>query len=255
MSYIDDLHADNLTLQFNLSALLENSVFYPASGIDGIDIECLTQSHSYASFIHVDYTTARDTVVAAMTHHFRPVGYELMGGTVIPITQEQLTPDGFTPHFTPPNVHERARLQRDFIRRAFNGQSLRRPFALWAVFELSPLLTAKKGKIKRFSLLHLGGEAVATFDALYLNRAINPSAVVISNPGEGYGDNWTLFTNPSFRLHVMMLDNVSQGATMPRHIFTNMTNGPTAPCFWPGYHFEGTCHAGSHNVIYRYQAE
>ena len=251
MSYLDELTEANIRKQFNILALLENCVFYPASGIDYIDIECLIQSN-YNSFVHVDYSIPRNVVIHAMTNHFASVGYRLMGGMVIPINQNQLTPNGFTPHFEPLNAHERSRLEMDFIRNAFNGVGFN-SFALWGVYELSPISKNLEGKIKRFSLLHVGGEACATYDALFLNKGINPSAVAIISPGEGYGDNWTLLRDPNFRLHQMILTNVNEnGATMPKNILTNMTS-VDEQCFWPGYIFDDTCFAMPQLIKYRYE--
>ena len=90
----------------------------------------------------------------------------------------------------------------DFMTKAKNTH---KPFCFWAIYEIDETLTGRTtGKIKKFSLLHIGGEACATFDALYFRNDINPRAVAILNPGEGYGDNWTIFTDTEYRLFRLM---------------------------------------------------
>jgi hypothetical protein len=124
------------------------------------------------------------------------------------------------------------------------------PFALWAVYELDPMATGDtREKMDKFSILHLGGEACATFDALYLSNGINPTAVVLLNPAEGYGDNWTLFTNPDFRLYQMLKMNVDKNAqTMPKYLLTNGNQKKSDSACWPFYVSDYTSH-NSNSVL------
>ena len=41
MSYIDQITKENFISKFNIQEILNQSVYYPASGIDASDIECL----------------------------------------------------------------------------------------------------------------------------------------------------------------------------------------------------------------------
>lgn len=230
MARIDQINEQNFNDSFDLKDLLIDSVFYPASGIDGKNIEYLSDKAN--SFVHVDYSTQRHIVEEAMRTNFTRVGYRVVG--LNHISKRELTPNGFNFRGFQLNDHERERLKMDFIRRNFNHENFE-PFALWAVYELDETLTHKmEGKINRFSLLHIGGEACATFEAIYTNNRINPFGVAIINPGEGYGDNWTLFTDPNFRLYKMLLNNSTHNnQQMPKYILTNL--GYTDVCFWPNY--------------------
>ena len=238
MKIINEITKDNFQSMFNLKDILEDSVFYPASGIDGTAIESL--SDQFCSFIHVDYSTPKEVVEFAMQNHFSGVGYDLIGIRII--SKEELTPNGFVPFNFSLNEHEKQRLQMDFIRDRFYCRNFA-PFALWAVYELNPLKTGKTvGKDKRFSLLHVGGEACATFEAIYLNNKINPAAVAIISPGEGYGDSWTIFRDTDFRFYKNLFFNFqNNGVQMPRLLLTNMGLDDNDPCFWPDYFFQGRC--------------
>lgn len=229
MRTINAITKENFHSMFNIIDILEGSVFYPGSGVDGKDIKFLTDK--YCSFIHVDYSASRYEVETAMRNDFERVGYDLIGLKRVRI--KELTPMGFIPRATELNEHEQARINDfDFIRDRFYGENFT-PFALWAVYELNPLKTGKtKGKISRFSLLHIGEEACATFEAIYVSNKINPKCVVILNPSEGYGDNWTLFTNPEFRLYQSILHNTNENnAELPDELLTNCS-------LWPDYCFQ-----------------
>jgi hypothetical protein len=154
------------------------------------------------------------------------------------VSKEELTPAGFTPNNFALNDYEKQRLVSISIRDRFNQRNFK-PFALWALYELNPAKTGKThGKAQRFSILHIGGEACATFEALYIQNKINPSAIAIINPGEGYGDNWTRFSDPQFRLHQNVIFNAqNNNATMPNIILTNMVRSDEDNFFWPNYTF------------------
>ena len=158
------------------------------------------------------------------------------------VKKEELTPNGFRPSNISFNDHEKERLQSNQIKDRFNSKDFI-PFALWAVYELNPLKTGDiERKAKRFSFLHIGAEACATFEAIYLAHKINPAAVAIINPSEGFGDNWTLFTNPEFRFYNNLKDNANKnGASMPEFLVTNLIGSDDEICFWPDYKFQSSC--------------
>lgn len=235
MKTIKEITRKNFNKMFNLKEILEGSVFYPASGIDNSVIKCF--SNQYSSFINVDYSISMTNVKNNMLGTLLIDGYDLI--CLTQIGMEEITPNGFIPNNWVLNEHERQRLEMDFISEKFYGRNFT-PFALWGVYELNQ---NNMKETKRFSVLHIGGESCAIFEALYLNYKINPSVVALINPGEGYGDNWTLFTNPDFRLFKNLTTNfLHNNAAMPTKIITNMIlNSNENDCFWPGYRFEEKC--------------
>lgn len=234
MKNIDNITKENFNESFNIVDILSDSVFYPAAGIDARDIECLSNLSN--SFVHVDYSTPKEVIEPGMRHHFEGVGYDLIG--LKRVSKFELTPNGFQPQNFRLNNHEKERLEMGFISDRFYCKNFI-PFAFWAVYELNPNKTGLiEGKIKRFSLLHIGGEACATLEAVYIGNKINPLAVSIISPGEGYGDNWTIFRDPEFRLYQnLVFNNRTNNAAMPKFLLTNMGLSDTEPCFWPEYNF------------------
>ena len=95
--------------------------------------------------------------------------------------------------------------------------------------------------MRSFLILHIGGEACATFDAIYVSNKINPKAIAILNPGEGFGDNWTQLRNPDYRFYKLLeLNANSYGQAWPNYLYTNMCAADA--CFWPNYNLINAKH-------------
>tara|TARA_R110002111_G_scaffold63802_1_gene105205 strand:+ start:88 stop:648 length:561 start_codon:yes stop_codon:yes gene_type:complete len=175
-------------------------MFYPASGVDGFDIE-----HSpleINSFIHVDYSVQKSIVMKAMREDFKGVGYQLIG--IKSIDLEELNVNCLRKSTRHLNQAERTRLEIDFIYNRFNFKNFT-PFALWAVYELDQAATNRKcSKRNKFSLLHFGGEACDMFNQLYVVNKLNPIAITLKRTGYGYGDNWTDFNDSESCLNKLL---------------------------------------------------
>ena len=229
----------DISNNFNIKLFLENSAFYPASGVDGSHLKALRQQ-GIENFIHVDYSLPKEEVRLALSTHFVSFGYKLVKFSEV--TKSQITPNGFRPIANIPlNDHERDRLdQLVFIRDSFNGVNFT-SFAILAEYELDVNeANMKMDKTAKFSILHIGGEACAAFEATYLTNGINPSAVVIIRPAEGYGDNWTLFTNSDFRLYQMLqLNRDIHKLTMPKWLLLQSDGSEEVPkACWHEYEFK-----------------
>lgn len=175
----------------NIDKFLKDSIFYPASGTDGRAGEVLYRYSNKS--VNVDYTRSKEEVSYGLSNDFKPLGYNLISLEEIP--ESSLTPRSWVPHNIPLSPEEQNRISN-----LQNAQQAHPPFALLAKFKLSTDSTHSNEKVKEFSILHICGEACATYDALYLNRRISPIALAILNCGQGYGDNWTQFRNPKGRL-------------------------------------------------------
>lgn len=233
MKSIAKITKENFNSSFNLIDLLQESVYYPASGVDAAPIEVF--GDKYCSFINVDYSVSYDDVRRSMEFDFEPVGYKLIG--IKDIIKEELSPNGISPINFRFNEHEKSRLEEHlFIKELFDN-AIFSGFAIWAVYELDDNFTGKTvGRSKRFSLLHIRAEGWAAFEGLYVENKTNPQAIAIIRPGEGYGDNWTLFTDSKFRLYQSIRNNEHVNeAEMPKYILTDA--GSDEGFIWGEYAF------------------
>lgn len=226
MEWIDKITTENFNNSFDLNSLLTNSVYYPASATDGKPIEGL--SRFSFSFIYADYSLPLEEVENALKTEFEPIGYKLVG--MRSISENELTPNGYTPQNFSLKESEKKRMH--YLRRSIRNLS---PFALWAVYELeSEQIKNDSGRIRRFSILYVGGEACTTFDKLYVSNKINPLAISILYPGEGWGDNWTCFSDPDYRFYKLVELNVQNNhQVFPKYLFTNTIN--EIRYSWPNY--------------------
>ena len=140
----------------NIKELLEESVFYPASGIDGTAIMLLMDKSK--SFIQVDYSISEHQVRQAMTNDFKNTGYALKSLTRIDVN------DIIQPYKPVFNEHEEHRLSNNpHVKDRYELNNFH-PFVIRAIYE-------SKGGIK-FSLLHIGAEALVVFNSLYVKYKI-----------------------------------------------------------------------------------
>jgi hypothetical protein len=99
-------------------------------------------------------------------------------------------------------------------------------FAEWAIYERVDWLEESHGP-KRFSLLYIGGEGAATFQALYYSNECAPSAIVLIK-SDGFTGNWTSFRDPYRILAQSVMGNP---AGQPEYLFIDSL---VEPC-WPWY--------------------
>jgi hypothetical protein len=158
-----------------IQSVLEGSVYYPACGVDGDPIKYL--GGNFHSFVYVDYGVGRRALQDEL-ETFR--GYRVFASR--PVREQELVPQGWTPRFPKGYVPQRSPL-RSWIKQ---------PFAEWILYERLGSFPETHGP-PRFSLLYIGGDGAASYQALYHGNDATPAVVVVIRPGTGFGDNWTNF--------------------------------------------------------------
>lgn len=186
---------------FPLDEVLEDSLFYPASGTDGTPIRHWLPG--ILSFVYVDSSTTEaehDRVLIEAP----PKGYSVLGKRRLSPTD--LTPNGWSP--MPPEGIEPKRYMQLM---KMSGASPATAFATWTVFERESHLTDEHGP-PRFSLLFLRAEGVAAYQALYISNKVCPKAIAIIRPGTGFGGNFSNFEE------VLLKTLQSNTSGMPEHL-------------------------------------
>ncbi len=182
MSYLDTLTPEQITRgPLPLKDLLHNSLYYPSSGFDGgviKDCNTLARNLNIVSFIYCDYAMGEATFKRYQDDF---AGYHILATRSL--TPRELTPNGWQPQPPPRTDPQRYTRFRDKWQ----------PFAHWTVYERDAHREETHGP-KRFSLIYIGGEGVATYQAIYWSNRAAPRALAIIQPGTGFGLNWTDFT-------------------------------------------------------------
>ena len=205
-----------ITTPFREIAMLERSVYYPASGLDGNPLERL--GAHFASFVYADYD-ARFDAASVRKELLSVEGYRVLGDRVLSRDEADVTAWTHAPGF---------------------AGRLGRPFAQWAILERLPTFDDRHGP-RRLSFLFLGADGVAAYEGLYAANGLAPAVLAIVHPGTGFGGNWTDFADPRGPLCDAVLGG---GRPAPRYLYSHASGAGTAP--WPAYdHHVAALHAAA----------
>lgn len=182
-SWLREIDHGRLPDPLPIDQVLAGSVYYPACGRDGDPVRYL--GGAFTSFIYVDYgLTCAQVRESLRDPHHGFDGYAVIAQRMV--CEHELAPHGWTP--IPP-------LPGDGNMGRVPGNWIKTPFALWTVLERQADYGEDHGP-ERFSLLYVGGDGAATFQALYHSNGAHPEVVAVIQPGHAFGGNWTNFTNP-----------------------------------------------------------
>lgn len=217
--------ANSLPPFIPIEDVLQDSCFYPASGLDSSPV--LLANGCVHSFIFIDYSISRNAFLQAVSFPgFAP--YSLILGRDVNI--HELVPDGWAAevpqHFDNPGFNGRERL--------LDAQKRCNPFGHWSIWHRHETRGEWVGP-RLFSFLFIGGEAIASYQGLYLQNRITPKVMAIIQPGHVCGDNWTNFNDPNAPLW----ETVSQGEKLPEFLLIG-SYGETSiseDCPFEGYAF------------------
>lgn len=218
--WLSRIQATTIDKEFPLKEVLQDSVYYPASGIHGEPVRFL--SENFASFVYVDYGVHRDQLMAKVSGGGF-LGYDLVARRTL--SESDLAPEGWSP-VRPGAEDGDPEKYRDWGR-------IKSPFCEWLVFQRKDGFDDNHGA-RRFSLLYMCADGVAAFQALYVQNAVSPGAIAIIQPGTGFGGNWTDFTDPKQILARTVMGNP---AGPPAYLLYGGSGGLhfyNEPC-WPAY--------------------
>lgn len=176
--------------KFPVKEVLENSLYYPACEFDGNIVKCF--SKEVQSFVYCDYATGEEALLKQI-NTFK--GYSVFASRHI--NENEITPIGYVSNIPRELITERYNMYKDVQKR---------PFANWTIYERTDEFDEFHGP-KRFSVLYVGGEAVATYQALYWTHKLTSKVLAIIRPGTGYGFNWTDFREQDQALGWVVLNN------------------------------------------------
>ncbi|QVM85180.1 hypothetical protein [Novosphingobium decolorationis] len=210
---------------FPLEKILENSLYYPACGFDGRPVQFL--GGFVHGFIYVDYLVENQSVVdRASSSESGFSGYRLIGSKELKVSD--LAPQGWAPRVP---LQFRQDLQKfQSIQRRW---TMPEAFATWYVFERASGLSDEHGPM-RFSLLHICGDGVTTYQALYHTAGCAPEVLAIIQPGTGFGGNYTDFRDPTGFFAWTVLHNPA-GAT-PEYLVCGGRLVDYTEAFWPDHY-------------------
>jgi len=177
-----------------MKQILDNSLYYPASGTDGTPVKLM--SKEIQSFVFVDYAISRTQIQNIIDNEgFR--GYKCLG--IRDVSELEITPYGFHPTILP-SEEELHKLKKTME----YPDLIKDSYAIWTIWDRLPNFGEEHGA-KRFSLFAICGDGVACYEAMYYVWETSANAIAIIRPGLGFG--WTDFTNTKHILYRVIKSN------------------------------------------------
>ena len=158
---------------FPLHSILQNSLYYPASGLNGTPVKYL--AGNIHSFIYADYGVYKGEFIQNLIGAGEDCGFKgYRWVRQMDLHKGDLVPDGWQPPIIPDTIQGREGLQ-DIERYCM-------PFGHWSVWKRKADFPPEHGP-DVFSFLFLGGEMSAVYQALYSRNKLKPRVLAIIQPG------------------------------------------------------------------------
>ena len=218
---VDDVHNKPLPLM----QLLESSLYYPSSRLDGGVIKYCNMHLSgeqINSFVYCDYSCEESDLVARAKDDF--VGYHVFAHRTV--LKEEIGADRMPLNIIP-SPDEQRRFERFYGRRMFM-----RLYCHWLIMERDENFDDSHGP-ERFSLLYVRGDGVQAYSGLYAVNKISPKVLAIMQAGYSYEGYWTRFDDKNGCLYNFM-NRVPE--RMPQYVFYGGADDARYDNLdWPGY--------------------
>jgi len=215
-AWLQELHPVQLPERLPMKALLEDSLFYPASGLDLKVLD--TFKGDIYSYVYADYLINKDDVInsADNTCRLRLDGYRVFFHQEIEPSSliEQAT-------FEPLKVHPA------LFKEATIWQAQSRLYCHWIVFEREAEALQCTG-LPRISLLVICGEMSAVYHALYRAYQCLPHVLVLKSMGYAtLGCGWEpAYSDDSLFKRVV----ATHPAGLPRYLYCGCLPGFCQSC-------------------------
>ena len=163
---------------FPVKELLPGSLYYPSSGTDGQVVKYFGKETQ--SFFMSDYGVPEAQLLGQHDHF---LGYEIFAHRSL--SARELTPNGWQQHL-PSNLPKHKYM-------AYTQN--RMPYFHWVVYNRKAEYNPEHGP-ERFSLVYMGGEGIAGYQALYWSNRTTPKYLAFIQPGDAFGGNFTRYADP-----------------------------------------------------------
>ena len=191
-------------------------VYYPGSGFDGEAVRLFASTKSAHCFIYADYIVSQHTLSQKLDQpNGAFTGYKTLAR--IHLTEQEILARYWVQH-----LHQTASKNVTY---GFAKELQRAPFAFLEVLERKPEFNDSFGA-QRIAILFVGGDGVATYDALFCQQDSKPLFALVLQD-HGFGGNYTEFGEGGL-LHEI----ASSCQKLPQYLWVDPRD--TQP--WTGYH-------------------
>lgn len=192
-------------------------VYYPACEFDGFPLKYLARA--FSSFVYVDYGQSLEALMRDVSK-VGFTGYDVF--FCRPVDQGELVPRGWRPN---PQILQHVDVRQKMPR---YSDFTRPGFAAWIILNRHAGKDDEHGP-ERLSLLYIGGDGVATYDALFRSRDTSPACLCLIRPGHCFGGNYTNFQDEGGLLASIVLE---PGVKIPEFVVSDAHGAGHQGC-WP----------------------
>jgi len=186
-------------------------VFYPGSYVDGQGVRTFNKCQYSHVFLYVDYLPSKNETYKSLTQDGAFKGYKLLD--IQEIREKDFHIGSWAPHVHP--TDEEMEFQKRFAKN--------KPYCFAAIYERKDEYGEDFGS-KRFCLIYLYADGIATYDALFANKHHAPTAFILQE--HGFGGNYNRFGKGGYLHQIAVMTN-----TFPKYIMC-VDDYP----MWDGYH-------------------
>ena len=158
----------------DFSALLASRiVYYPGSALDGSPIHVFNSAHAAHVYFYIDYGFSKEEIERLMSERI-PAGYHIYD-------EPEVTERDLLSHT--PQYHLTAE-ELENVRELYKAARVptQNSFGFLKIYERDDSLGDMHGA-ERFAVLFLGGDAIASYDAIFGNTNAAPFACILGNYG------------------------------------------------------------------------
>ncbi len=157
-------------------------VYYPGSGFDGEAVRLFASTQSAHCFIYADYIVSQAILCETLDQpNGAFTGYKTLAR--IHLTEQEILTRYWVQHLY--------LTSRESVSYGFAEEMQRAPFAFLEVLERKPEFDDSFGA-ERIAILFVGGDGVATYDALFCQKDSKPLFALVLQD-HGFGANYTRF--------------------------------------------------------------
>jgi hypothetical protein len=209
-------------LQVPIRELLNDSFYYPGSGLDGMPLRIF--SGKIHSFVYADYALTRERLVCDIhgDRFHRVSGYHILYERELFLSDIQPVPGW--PLTIPPELSAAAKPHQNRLN----------AFAHWIVYERNGRAEVQQKRAERFSLLVISGEMSAVYHGTYGYYNVLPKVLGLINPGgPSEGGGWE---SPEAKDSFFYRTVSAHRKGLPEYLYcaTLQAGYPPSP-FWPAY--------------------
>ncbi len=214
--------------KIDFSALLASRiVYYPGSALEGAPIHVFNAAHAAHVYFYIDYGFPKEEIEKMMSERI-PKGYHIYD-------EPSVTGRDILPYNSHYHLEEE---EWTHVRELYNVANVptQNSFGFLKIYERDESYGEEHGA-QRFAVLFLGGDAIATFDAIFGNTNANLFACILGN--YGFDGSYEGFCRGSLFEKIAKRIN-----RLPKYIICDKD------CCWGGYSILKTVGGTNYRLIY-----